>query len=360
MLRALRNHGRLGRLCAVLTASAGLLTLQTAPALATPDTAEASGVDAQAPARTPLKDLTDNYVGSAVAASALVNENDYRSVLTDEFSSVTAENAMKWSVLEPNRGQYDWSGADAIMDYARQHGKSVRGHTLVWHKQHPGWLNDLSASELRSAVKNHITTVVNRYEGEIRAWDVVNEVFNSDGTRRDSIFQRKLGDGWIADAFRWAHQADPSAKLYINDYNTGWVNDKSNAIYDLVRSLRQQGVPVHGVGFQTHLSIDYSFPGGFQSNLQRFADLGVDVAITEADVRMTLPVTDSKLTTQADYYERLWNACEAVSRCVEFTTWGYTDRHSWVPNTFDGQGAACLFDESLNPKPAYNRINPTA
>ncbi|SFP95695.1 endo-1,4-beta-xylanase [Amycolatopsis arida] len=129
-------------------------------------------------------------------------------------------------------------------------------------------------------------------------------------------------------------------------------------MYNLVRSLRQQGVPINGVGLQTHLTIQYGFPNDLRSNLERFVALGVAVAITEIDVRMPLPVDSSKLSTQADYYKRVWDTCHAVSRCVEFTTWGFTDRHSWVPDAFNGQGAACLFDSSLRPKPAYTRINP--
>ncbi|QFU89119.1 endo-1,4-beta-xylanase [Amycolatopsis sp. YIM 10] len=342
MLRAKRATGALRRFGTVLALSAGLVAWQAAPASAAP----------------PLKDITNRYVGSAVPAGALANEADFRTTLTREFDSVTPENEMKWASLEPNRGQYNWSGADSIVNYAQQNGKSVRGHTLVWHNQYPGWLNSLSANDLRAAVQKHITTVMTRYKGKIRAWDVVNEVFNEDGSRRDSIFQQKLGSNYIADAFRWAKQADPGAKLYINDYNVEWQGPKSNAMYELVKSLRQQGVPVEGAGFQTHLSTQYGFPGGFQANLQRFADLGVDVAITEADVRVQLPADTAKLNKQADYFDQAWDGCQAVSRCVEFTTWGFTDRHSWVPGTFPGEGAACLFDSSLKPKPAYTRINP--
>lgn len=347
MSRAQRRSGRVARTCAVLAASAGLAVLQSPAVSAAPAEGQ------------PLKDVTTRYVGSAVAADALANEADYRSVLTREFDSVTPENAMKWAVVEPRPDQHDWSGADAVVNHAQRTGKSVRGHTLVWHRQAPSWLADLSPSQLRSALKEHITTTVNRYEGSIRAWDVVNEVFNEDGTRRNSIFQRKLGKGWIADAFRWAHRADPSAKLYINDFNIEGRNAKSDALHELVRSLKQRDVPIHGVGFQSHLSIEYAFPSGFQQNLRRFAGLGVDVAITEIDVRMPTPATERELDTQAEYFKRAWDACHAVSRCVEFTTWGFTDRHSWVPEEFAGQGAACLFDRSLNPKPAYYRINPT-
>ncbi|RSM59301.1 1,4-beta-xylanase [Amycolatopsis sp. WAC 01376] len=306
----------------------------------------------------PLKDITNRYVGSAVAANHLANEADYRSVLTREFDNVTPENEMKWGVVEANRGQYNWSGADAIVDYAQRNGKSVRGHTLVWHSQLPGWVNNLGAGELRSVTQRHIATEMGRYRGKIRAWDVVNEMFNDDGTRRSSVFQQKLGDGYVADAFRWARAADPSAKLYINDYNTEGLNAKSDALYKLVRTLKQQGVPIDGVGFQAHLATQYGFPGGYQANLARFAALDVDVAITEADVRIPMPADTTKLNTQASYFKQLWDGCHAVARCVEFTTWGFTDRHSWVPDTFPGQGAACLFDSNLRPKPAYGRINP--
>lgn len=330
------------RIVAAMTALAGAAVLQAAPAAA-------AG---------PLKDITSRYVGSAVAPNYLANEADYRSVLTREFDSVTPENEMKWGVLEPDRGQVKWSGADAIVDYARQNGKTVRGHTLVWHSQLPGWVSGLSASELRTVLRQHIIDVMTRYKGKVRAWDVVNEMFNDDGTRRQSVFQQKLGDGYVADVFRWARAADPSAKLYINDYNTEGQNAKSTALFNMVRTLKQQGVPIDGVGFQSHLAIQYGFPGDFRTNLGRFTALGVDVAITEADVRIPLPVDATKLATQASYFKQIWDACHAISRCVEFTTWGFTDRHSWVPSTFPGQGAACLFDTGLRAKPAYARINP--
>ena len=317
-----------------------------------------AGQAVPASAAGPLKDITNRYVGSAAAAQYLSGEADYRTVLTREFDSITPENEMKWGTVEANRGQYNWSGADAIVNYAQQTGKTVRGHTLVWHSQLPGWVSGLGSAELRTVTQRHINTEMGRYRGRIRAWDVVNEMFNEDGSRRQSVFQQRLGDGYVADAFRWARAADPSAKLYINDYNTEGINAKSNALYNLVRSLKQQGVPIDGVGFQAHLSIQYGFPSSLRDNLARFAALGVDVAITELDVRMRLPADSAKLGTQASYFRQVWDACHAVSRCVEFTTWGFTDRHSWVPDTFPGEGAACLYDSGLRPKPAYTRLNP--
>jgi endo-1,4-beta-xylanase len=317
----------------------------------------AAGQAVPASAAGPLKDITNRYVGSAVAAQNL-NQADFRSVLTREFDNVTPENEMKWAVVEPNRGQFNWSGADAIVNYAQQNGKTVRGHTLVWHSQYPNWLNNLGGGELRNVTIQHINTEMGRYRGKIRAWDVVNEIFEENGSRRQSIFQQKMGDGFVAEAFRAARAADPSAKLYINDYNTEGMNAKSNAMYNLVRTLKQQGVPIDGVGIQTHLATKYGYPSGFRQNLERLAALGVDIAITEADVRIPLPADQNKLNQQATMFKQIWDDCHAVSRCVEFTTWGFTDRYSWVPGTFPGEGAACLFDSNLRPKPAYTRINP--
>src|SRR5262249_50722847 len=151
-----------------------------------------------------------------------------------------------------------------------------------------------------------------------------------DGTFRASPFYNAMGSAYIADALRTARAADPDAKLYINDYNTDGLGAKSDAMYSLVKSLQAQGVPIDGVGFQGHLAIQYGFPSQMQQTLQRFADLGVDVAITELDVRMVLPQDATKDATQATYYNNVVKACVAVTRCVGITIWDYTDKYSWV------------------------------
>jgi len=294
-------------------------------------------------------------IGTAVDVNALQNEEQYRQVLAREFNSVTPENVMKWDTIEPVRGQLNFEPADQLVDFARRHGQIVRGHTLVWHSQLPSWLTNgnFTNQELEEILRQHIYDVVRHFKGKVYSWDVVNEPLNEDGTLRDIIWLRALGPDYIAKAFRWAHEADPHAKLYINDYNIEWIGPKSNGMYELVKSLKEAGVPIDGVGFQGHLGIQYGFPGDIQQNMQRFADLGLDVALSEVDVRMILPVTQEKLTTQAEYYRRLMDACLNVRRCVSFTVWGFTDAHSWVPGFFQGQGAATIFDENYQPKPAY-------
>ncbi|NJP88231.1 endo-1,4-beta-xylanase [Nonomuraea sp. FMUSA5-5] len=301
-------------------------------------------------------------IGSAVDVAVLRDEADYRKVLNREFNQVTAENAMKWESVEPQRGVYTWDDADALVESARRNHQQVRGHTLVWHNQLPAWLTtgvedgSIDATELRAILRDHITTQVRRYKGKIRAWDVVNEVVEEDGTMRQSIWLKHLGPGYIADAFRWAHRADPHAKLFINDYNLEWNAPKIETTLSIVKDLQARGVPIHGIGFQGHLGIQYDYPADWANVMRRFADLGLEVAITELDVRMVLPVTPEKLATQATYYSRALTDCLSVKACREMTVWGFTDRHSWVPGWFEGEGAACLLDENLAPKPAYQAL----
>ncbi|UVS76526.1 endo-1,4-beta-xylanase [Actinokineospora sp. UTMC 2448] len=315
-------------------------------------TLAAPGTSAAAAGLGGVAESSGRYVGTAVDPNRYT-DGSYGTILDTEFNSVTAENAMKWDALQPSRGQYNWAQADRIMQRAEATGQMVRGHTLVWHSQTPSWVQNLSATELRQVMVDHITTVMTRYKGRIAHWDVVNEAFNDDGSRRQSFWQQKLGDSYIADAFRAARAADPSAKLYINDYSTDAINAKSTAIYNLVRQFKQQGVPIDGVGFQAHLIIN-QVPGDFRQNLQRFADLGVDVAITELDIRMQTPSDAQKLATQKADYQKSFAACWAVTRCKGVTIWGITDKFSWIPDVFPGQGAALVWNESYQKKPAYD------
>lgn len=306
----------------------------------------------------PLRDLAaakNKVIGTAVTGSKLTGT--YGDIAGAQFNSLTPGNAMKWGSVEPTRGGYNWAEADQIVDFAEAHGQQVRGHTLVWHSQNPGWLTNgtWTPAQLGRLMTDHIALEVGRYKGRLAAWDVVNEPFNEDGTYRQTLWYNGLGTGYIAQALTAARAADPAAKLYVNDYNVEGVNAKSTALYNLVKSLKEQGVPIDGVGLQAHLILG-QVPSSLQQNIQRFADLGVDVAITELDIRMTLPSDSAKSAQQAADYKAVMNACVAVTRCVGVTVWGFTDSDSWVPSTFPGQGAATPYDENYAPKPAYSAI----
>ena len=294
-------------------------------------------------------------IGTAANADALTTNAQYRQITADQFSSVTPENVMKWQVVEPTQGTYDWSAADQFVSFAKANGQLVRGHTLVWQNQLPNWLttDTYTSAQLRDLLHRHITDEVSHFKGHIWQWDVVNEAFNDDGTMRDTLWLRAMGPGYIADAFRWAHQADPRALLFYNDYNIEGMGAKSDAVFALVKQLRADGVPINGIGAQGHLDTKYGFPSQMQQNLQRFGNLGLKVALTEVDVRTTLPVTTPEQLAQNADYSQMLGACLLVRQCISYTVWAFGDAYSWVPGVFAGEGSATIYDESLQPKTQY-------
>ena len=304
-----------------------------------------------------LADARGVKIGTALAANHLSADAAYASIGAAQFNSVTPENEMKWGVVEPTRGHFNWSGADQIVSFAQSHSMRIRGHNLVWHSQLPGWLTggSFTAGQLTTIMQQHIATEVGRYKGRVAVWDVVNEPFNDNGTLRSDIWTQAMGMGYIATALRAARAADNGARLFLNDFNIEGVNAKSTAMLNLVKLLKSQGVPIDGVGFESHFVLG-QVPTSLQQNIARFTAIGVSVEITELDVRMTLPATSAKLTQQASDYRTVVNACLAVSGCRAITVWEFTDKYSWVPGTFSGQGAADLYDQNLQPKPAYTAV----
>lgn len=307
-------------------------------------------------------------IGTAVNADELGVNEKYTQITAEQFSSVTAENVMKWSEVEATRGVYTWEKADQLVAFAKQHRQLVRGHTLLWHNQLPSWLSTdgytttLSDAEVKAVLKKHVQEQVRHFRGDIWQWDVVNEAFDDNGKPRETIWYKAWGGiGYIADTFRWAHQADTKALLFYNDYNLEFTGPKSDAVYALVRSLQAQRVPIHGVGFQGHLSTQYGYPD-LRNNLERFAALGLKVAMTEVDVRtltkpdaVNEPVDPLAPYAQESYWSRTLQACLAVRACISFTPWGFADSYSWVPGVFSNpqEGAALIYDEELNPKGQY-------
>ena len=369
---------KLPRLSAV--AAAGIATaLMLIPAAA----ASADGKHAPSVPSDSLRALAAKQglrIGTAVDMAKLGTDQAYTSTVDSQFSVVSPENVMKWDAVEPTRGVENWQPADQLVKSAQQNGQAVRGHTLVWHNQLPSWLTDgvadgsIDNAQLKGILHQHITDEVSHFRGKIWQWDVVNEVFaNSwdtplpDGLNSTDFWIQHLGTGVVADAFRWAHQADPKALLMYNDYNiTGedGSNAKFQAVYDFVKTLKAQGVPIDGIGEQGHLDTQYGFDANlFQSDLQAFGNLGLKVAITEADVRTFVDnATDQVPTSQLaqfaqpfEFSEEL-KGCELVRQCISFTAWGVYDGDSWIPGTFSGEGYGLLYDVNLKPKPAYSAL----
>ena len=307
---------------------------------------------------TPLKTLAQadggRYFGSDMTGN-LLSQSTVTQLQAQQFDMVTPGNEMKWDTTEPSNGSFNFSPGDQIVSYAKSNGEQVRCHNLVWQSQLPSWVSSLPSSQVQSAMETHITTEAGHYKGECYAWDVVNEPFNSDGSFVSDPFFNAMGSGYIADALRTAHAADPNAKLYLNDYNIEGENAKSNAMYSLAQSLLAQGVPLNGIGFESHFILG-QVPSDMEANMQRFASLGLDVAVTELDDRITLPASTANLQQQATDFANVVKDCLGVSRCVGVTQWAVGDADSWVPGTFSGQGAATMFDQSYNPKPAFTAV----
>lgn len=308
------------------------------------------------------------FLGAAVDAPALADDADYARVLGEQFDMLTPENAMKFDVLHPRpgfaAGSYDFAQADAVVAFARSRGMRVRGHTLVWHRTHPAWAAALSREQQREVLQNHVQTVVAHFRGKIYCWDVVNEAVADDGTLRRRSWAA-LGPGYIADAFRWARVADPGAKLFYNDYVDGYPHGpmpaKIDGILRLVRRLKQEGVPIDGVGLQMHLAAGLHY-GDLRELIRRFARLGVEVHITELDVAVVSAGAAARhllgqepfsgeLRLQAQMYGEVVGACAAVPACKAVVVWGFTDKHTWLPLF-----SPTIFDARYAPKPAYEAV----
>jgi endo-1,4-beta-xylanase len=300
----------------------------------------------------------DLWIGAAVAPNPILCEPAYAEVLKREFNALTTENALKFGPVHPAPDRYDWRAADTIVEFAEQNDMLVRGHTLVWHNQLPAWVEkgDWTREELTEVLREHIATVVGRYKGRVAAWDVVNEAVDDKGMLRDTVWLRVIGPDYVELAFHWAHEADPDALLFYNDYSAEALGQKSDAVYELVQDLLDKGVPIHGVGLQMHLrSASPSWLAGVRENIERLGALGLEVQITEMDVR----VRDAGATTlerQAQVYGDVMQVCLDAPNCTAFVLWGFTDRHSWIPGFFEGWGHALIFDEAYAPKPAYETL----
>jgi endo-1,4-beta-xylanase len=303
-------------------------------------------------------------IGAAVAAEPLREDAAYRSLLAREFSAVTPENSMKFEPLRPTWDSYFFDDADAIVDFAEEHGMAIRGHTLVWHEQLPRWLTEArwSPSEARAILADHIQTVVGHFRGRILAWDVVNEPLPMFPLLpRASFWRRTIGPEVVELAFRVAHEADPEARLFLNEISADGLGWKSDRLYALVSDLLDRGVPIHGIGFQVHRAIAWPpKPGSIAANLRRFANLGLEIHITEMDVRVyrffvewLLGSREEASTAQVRIYREVMEAALANPSVRALATWGVTDRYSWIPGLTGHRDAPLLFDAAYRPKPAY-------
>ncbi len=324
-----------------------------------------------------LQDYYKNYFPIGVAVGPRNLNGDEAQLILKEFNSLTPENAMKMGPIHPKENEYFWKDADSIVNFAQHHGLKVRGHNLCWHQQTPAWLfkddngNLVTKEILLKRLKDHITTVVNRYKGKIYAWDVVNEAIDDDSTKflRNSLWYQICGEDFIIKAFEYAHEADPDALLFYNDYNTERP-EKRERLYKLLKQLVDANVPISAVGLQGHWSIYEPTGNELTQTIEKFSSLGLKVQITELDVsiyhweknRRQKAATDTDTyipaleQQQTDQYKKIFQIFRDYKDVVTgITFWNISDRHTWL-DTYPVAGRKnypLLFDKNLQRKKAY-------
>lgn len=346
---------------------------------------------AQAPGPATLKDTfrAGFVIGAAIDEDEITGKDQLDdAILTSQFNSITPENVMKWEVIHPRPGVYDFTLADKYVEFGLKNHMFIVGHNLCWHSQTPAWVfkdekgNPLTRDSLLERLHDHIQTVVGRYKGKIASWDVVNEALNEDGTLRQSQWRKIIGDDYIVKAFQYAHEADPAAQLNYNDYNLETPAKRKGAIA-LVKQLQAAGVPIAVVGSQGHLHMDSPSVAEEEATITDLAAAGVKVAITELDIDVlpsawghtadvSLKIEDNaKLNPYpnglpdsvqqalarryADLFAVYWKHRDVINRV---TLWGVSDGQSWL-NNWPVRGRTSyplLFDRNGQPKPAFQAV----
>jgi len=359
-------------------------------------TAPASASAASATQGQGLKDKFRSafLVGAAIAPKQFEEQDVANAALVKrEFNTISPENVLKWVVVHPQPNQYDFAPADKYVAFGERNGMFIIGHTLVWHSQVPAWVfkddqgQPLTRDALLARMKDHINAVVGRYKGRIKGWDVVNEALNEDGTLRETPWMKIIGPDYLQKAFEYAHEADPAAELYYNDYNLDYPAKRDGAVR-LVKSLLDRGIPVHAIGSQEHLKLTTPTAIQVDSAIRAFAAIGVKVNVTELDIDLLPPATrntgadvsmragpapnlnpyaaglpDSMQVKLARRYEDLFRVYLANKDAIDRVTfWGVADGDSWL-NGWPVPGRTSyplLFDRQLGKKPAYDAVSALA
>ena len=310
-----------------------------------------------------LKGVASFPIGAAINPQLLASNALYKSALVKNYNSISTENCAKMNRLQPKAGQFNWTDTDALVNFARQNNMKVHGHTLIWHVAVPTWVTNFQGDSLawEKLMKTHIQTVVGHYKGSIKSWDVVNEAFEADGSLRQSIWYQHLGADYIARCFQYAHEADPQALLFYNDNNSVYQTKKSDAVYAMLKNLKQRNIPINGVGLQMHITVNTS-ESILTNVIRQYASTGLLVHLSELDIRMnyslstTFVLTDAVKNAHASKYKaiaRIYRGVVAKAQQFGITNWNLGDNDSWLLTESKSEDHPLLFDKNYNRKLSY-------
>lgn len=308
-----------------------------------------------------LGSLRGLKIGTAVRNSAFVLGGQYTTVLAQEFNLMEPESPVaNFGTVEPTQGTFDYSGGmEAMTTFAQANSMELFGDILWAQGGNPAWVTGWAGTKaaMQAALQNHINTVLGHFGSKITTWKCVNEPLLSTGALENTNkWYTVIGPEYIDNCFQYARAASPTAKLFINEYGTEFAGPKQDGLYTLVTGMLQRGIPIDGVGFEMHFGLDAPSTNDMQAAFERFAALGLDVRVTEADYRIPDGSGAVALTKQAANYADLIDACLLVPRCTGLTFWGFTDSVSWIPGNFPGFGRAHLLDNSYVPKAGYTSV----
>lgn len=309
-----------------------------------------------------LKDVITFPIGASVNPRLLVENEAYRNIASNEFTSMTAENHMKMMLIHPAADRFDFSKGDEIVAFAAKTGKRMHGHTLVWHNQVPQWMKDFQGDQKawEDLLKNHIQTVATHYKGQVSGWDVVNESFLDDGSLRPSLWADHIPD-YIAKSFQWAHEADPNAILFYNDYGQDGHPKKMQAILDLVADLKKRQIPIHGLGLQMHINVD-SKRTEIAMVIEQSAQTGLAIHFSELDIAVNPknnPEYIYEASAQNELFAFIFKTYRAIPAKQQYgiTFWNVSDKDTWLRGYFKRpKEYPLLFDETYTKKSGYHSL----
>jgi endo-1,4-beta-xylanase len=318
-----------------------------------------------------LKDVSDFPIGSAFSLRQLIKDEKLHKLQVDNFNSITAGNDMKMRNIAKVKGEYNFVQADMMLAYAEKNNQRLFGHTLIWHSSTPDWVSEIAddTHALDAFMKDYIHTYVGRYKGKVDGWDVVNEGMNTiGGDYRETLWYKAFGKDYIAKAFRYAHEADPEAVLFYNDFNIERDTAKLRGVIRMIEELKAEGVPISGLGFQMHIRMDIP-DDVIAYALKKGAETGLKIHLSEVDiifnkhddskgggVQIYNEISEEMRQQQAEKYQNLAAMYRTIipkDQQYGITFWGFNDRDSWIKGFFNLKDWPCIFDENLEPKPAY-------